>query len=116
VNIHTEPVFNTEDRTMPPNDSYASSINIEAEQLLAKVNADLQKSDEFFASLGVKPEKIAPALEQHMGPRQKEELAQMIRQDQEAIQREVDEGAARWKFSTPSPATSGGPKRPRPMV
>lgn len=101
---------------MSQNESYASRIIADAEQLLAKVNGDLNQSEEFFRSLGVKQEKIAPALEQHMGPRQREELAQMVRQDQDSIQREVDEGSARLKFSTPSPATSSGPKRPRPMV
>jgi F0F1-type ATP synthase membrane subunit b/b' len=96
-------------------DSYAARIINDAEALLAKVHGDLQQAEEFYRSAGIDPQKVLPACEPHMGPRQKEELARLLQQDQEEIQREVDEGMARIKFSTPS-APTGGARKPRPMV
>ncbi|HZY20503.1 MAG TPA: hypothetical protein VFE82_18685 [Ramlibacter sp.] len=95
-------------------EGYAAKIISETEALLAKVQGDLQQRSQFFRDAGIDPAKIAPALEQYMGPKEKEELARLLRADQEAIQREVDEAAARARFAAP-PAT-GGARKPRSMV
>ena len=95
-------------------DTNAAKIVAEAEALLKKVNGDLQQASEFYRAQGIDPAKVLPACEQHMGAREKEELARLLRADEEAVQREVDEGMARLRFSTP-PA-SGGARKPRPMV
>ena len=96
-------------------DTNAAKIVAEAEALLKKVNGDLQQASEFYRAQGIDPAKVLPACEPHMGAREKEELARLLRADEEAVQREVDEGMARLRF-TPSPASSGGARKPRPMV
>ena len=95
-------------------DGYAAKIISETEALLAKVQGDLQRSAEFYRANGIDPAKATTVLEKYMGPKEKEELAQLLRADQEAVQREVDEGAARARFAA-APA-SGGARKPRPMV
>lgn len=94
-------------------EGYAAKIIADAESLLAKVQSDLDASAEFYRSTGIKPEKVLTACEPYLGPKEKEELARVVKADQEAIQREVDEGMARASFNAPS---SGAPRKPRSMV
>lgn len=101
---------------MPTNDSNADQIIADAEALLAKVQRDLDEGAEFFRDNHIDPAKVLPALEGHMGAREKQQLQQALEADQAAIQREVDEGLARQRFAAPASATGGAPKRPRTMV
>ena|SRR5436190_20485752 len=94
---------------------YADQIISEANSLIAKVNGDLQESGSFYRSMGIDPDKVLPACESAMGPKQRDELAKLLAQDQEAVQREVDEGMARIKFSSPTPP-AGGARKPRSMI
>ena len=95
-------------------ESYAAKIISDAEALLAKVNGELKETDEFYRSMGIDPAKVLPACEPAMGPKERQELAKMMEEDQAAVQREVDEGAARARFSTPSAPTAA--RKPRPMI
>lgn len=94
-------------------EGYAAKIIADAEALLGKIQGDLERSADFYRQNGINPDKVAPALEQFLGPKEREELERLIRADQEDIQREVDEAAARHSFAN---APSGGVKRPRSMV
>jgi|EndMetStandDraft_7_1072992.scaffolds.fasta_scaffold106475_2 hypothetical protein len=94
-------------------EGYAAKIIADAESLLAKVQSDLDESAEFYRSTGIKPEKVLSACEPYLGPKEKEELNRIVKADQEAIQREVDEAAARASFSAPA---TGGARKPRSMV
>lgn len=94
---------------------YADQIISEANSLIAKVNGDLQEGIDFFRSHDINPEKVLPACESHMGAKERDELAKLLAQDQEAVQREVDEGMARHRFSQPT-APSGGARKPRSMI
>lgn len=99
---------------MPTNDSNADQIIADAEALLAKVQRDLDEGAEFFRAHQIDPAKVLPALDVHMGAKEKQDLQKAIDADQADIQREVDEGLARLRFA--APATGGAPKRPRTMV
>jgi hypothetical protein len=93
---------------------YADKIIGEATALLSKVQGDLDQAADYYRTQGIDPIKVLPAIQPHMGDAQREELQKLLAADQDAIQREVDEGMARIKFS--SPAQSGGARKPRPMV
>lgn len=94
-------------------ESYAAQILADAQNLIAKVQGDLDAAAEFYRSNDIDPAKVAPALEQFMGLKQQEELAAINRADQEAIETEVAEAAARASFAA---APAGGARKPRPMV
>jgi hypothetical protein len=92
---------------------YADKIISEAKALIDKVNGDIEQSADRIRSMGLDPSKVVSACEPHMGTKQRDELAKLLAQDKEAIDREVDEGMARVKFSTTAPSTG---RKPRPMV
>jgi hypothetical protein len=96
-------------------EGYAAKIIQEAEALIGKVQKDLDGAGDFYREMGINPDKVAPALEQFMGPKQKEELAAILRADDEVVQREVDEAAARASFGS-APAGSSAAKKPRNMI
>jgi dsDNA-binding SOS-regulon protein len=92
---------------------YADNIISEAQSLIEKVSGDLRQSADVYSSLGINPDKVLSACEPVMGDKQRDELAKLLAQDQEAIQREVDEGAARFRFAT-APASTA--RKPRSMI
>mgnify|MGYP001002910702 CR=1 FL=1 len=95
---------------------YAHAIIEQAQQLLDKVAQDLNEAQAFFASYGIDPDKVLPALAPAMGAQQERELAQLIEQDRQAIEQEVSEAAARQRFSTPASSTPSAPRRPRMTI
>jgi hypothetical protein len=95
-------------------EGYAAKIISEAEALIGKVQGDLDRAAEFYQSNGIDPEKVAPAMEQFMGAKERAELEQLAKADREAIDQEVAEGAARANFADAS--SGGGVKRPRNLV
>jgi len=99
---------------MPTTDNYAAKIIADAQALLDKVQRDLSESAEFYRANDIDPDKVLPAVEGYMGAQQKQQLQQMLQEDQAAIQREVDEGMARLSFS--AAATGSAPKKPRSMI
>lgn len=94
-------------------DDRAERIVAEAQRLLDDVQGQISASADFYRGMGIDPEKVAPALDPFMGAKEKEELARILRADQEAIQHEVDEAAARLRFAESAPKA---PKARRPMV
>lgn len=104
---------------MSDSESYANQTVAQADALLAKVQQDLDDAAEFYRSNNIDPDKVLSALEPFMGEAQKVELAKVIEEDQEAIQREVDEGMARLSFNKPSAGSkpsSGVKKARRSMI
>lgn len=97
-------------------EGYAAKIISEAQALIGKVQADLDKAADFYREAGINPDKVAPALEQFMGAKEKDEVARLVQADQEAVQREVDEGMAHLRFNTPASNGTSGARKPRPMV
>lgn len=95
-------------------EGYAAQIIADAEALLGKVQQDLDRAADFYRENGIDPAKVVPALEPYMGLKEVEELNRIMKEDQEAIQREVDEAAARLRFA--NAPTGGAAKRPRNMV
>lgn len=93
------------------------SVVAEAEALIQKIQQDFDAAAEFYRSNDIDPAKVQGACEPFMGERERQELRQIIESDQAEIQREVDENAARLRFSAASKAAPGGaPKRPRNMI
>lgn len=102
---------------MPQSNSSVPAIVAEAEALIQKVQHDFDAATEFYRGAGIDPAKVLGACEPFMGERERQELRQAIERDQAEVQREVDEGAARLRFSTASKAAPGGAsRRPRNMI
>lgn len=100
-------------------DTPVPSIVAEAEELIRKIQQDFDAAAEFYRSNDIDPAKVEGACEPFMGERERQELRQIVENDQAEIQREVDEGAARLRFSnssTSSKPVSGGARRPRNMI
>lgn len=91
----------------------AASVIAEAERLVGDIQRQLDAAANFYAEYGIDPDKMVQALEPSMGPKEKEDLARIVQADQEAIQREVDEGAARLRFTS---AAASVPKPRRSLV
>ena len=86
----------------------------EAEALIQKIQQDFAAAAEFYRDADIDPAKVLGACKPFMGERERQELQQAMARDQAEVQREVDEGAARLRFSA-APKT-GVPKRPRNMI
>ncbi len=100
-------------------DNPVSSVIAEAEALLRKIQQDFDAAAEFYRSNDIDPAKVESACAPFMGERERQELRQIVDNDQAEIQREVDEGAARLRFCSPSTtakAVSGAARRPRNMI
>jgi hypothetical protein len=97
-----------------PESPTARLVN-EAQALVIKVQQDLARSAAFYRDNKIDPEKAAQVLAGFVGPREQAEVARLVKEDQEAIEREVSEAAARARFETPA-APVAAPRRQRPMV
>lgn len=86
----------------------------QAQALLEKIQADFAQSAEFFRSQGLDPEKVRQVGAAALGQREQEEVDRLLREDREAIDREVDEAAARARFE--SAPVGGSPRKPRNLV
>lgn len=99
---------------MTKHEGYAAKILNDADALLSKVQGDLDAAADFYRSNEINPDKVLSAVAPHLGAQEKQQLEKLMAEDQEAIQREVDEGRARLSFSS-APA-AGGTKKPRSLV
>ena len=95
-------------------EGYAATIINQTESLLAKIEADVATGKAFYESIGVEPANIDGAFGPPLNARQREDMAALAAADQEAIDQEVAEDAARLRMSTPGSTTV--PKRPRSMI
>ena len=102
---------------MPQPNSPVPAVVAEAEALIRKIRQDFDASAEFYRGNGIDPAKVLDACEPFMGERERQALQEAVARDQAEVQREVDEGAARLRFSAaPKTAPGGAPKRPRNMI
>lgn len=92
------------------------SVVAEAEALIQRIQQDFDAAAEFYRSSDIDPAKVLGACEPFMGERERQELRQIVERDQAEIQREVDENAARLRFSSAQKPASGGVRRPRNMI
>lgn len=80
------------------------TIVANAQQLIDRVKAELAEGAQFFESHGLNREKSLSVLQEHMGAKQMEELKDMVRDDQLAIEQEVHEEMARLGHKQDMPA------------
>lgn len=86
----------------------------DASDLIGKVQADLNSAQEFYASIGVNPDKVQGVLQSLLGPKESAEVVQLLADDQQAIAQEVAEEAARLSFVS-APVTTVR-KKTRSMI
>lgn len=91
------------------------TIVANAQQLIARVKAELAEGAQFFESRGLNREKSLSVLQEHIGATQREELKDIERDDQLAIEQEVHEEMARLGLSASAPQaqTPPAPQRMR---
>lgn len=81
----------------------------DANDLIVKVQADLKSAQEFYASIGVSPDKVQGVLQSLLGPEEAAEVVQLLADDQQAIVEELAEEAAHMSFVS-APITTGRKK------
>lgn len=91
-------------------DKYQQLID-EAAALVAKVQRDLEATDDVYRSLGLDPAKVASTVEKEISAEQKADADAAFRADMEAIEREVEQEMARRSFSAPASGSSARPRR-----
>jgi hypothetical protein len=91
----------------------AEQVVAEAERLIADVTRQLDAGEQFYRDHGIDPKKMTAMLDPYLGPKEKEDLARILKEDSEAIQQEVDEAAARMRFSS---GQVSGTKKIRSMI
>lgn len=89
----------------------AEQVLSEAQAVLSQVKHDLERSADFLRHNGIDPDKVLPALRPFMGPQQQQALQEQMREDQAAIDREVEEGMSHLRFTTPAPRVGKSPRR-----
>ena len=99
---------------MPKAEGYAAKLISDANDLISKIQGDLDDAQDFYESIDVNPDKVPGVLQSMLGPKESAELAQLVADDQQAIAQEVAEEAARLSFAAAPVATVR--KKPRFMI
>lgn len=86
-----------------------------ADDMVREVQRSLEASDDALRGMGLDPEKVRGVVASlPMTAQQKEEAEQLFREDMEDVERQAAQDAAgQRQAARPS---SGGARRPRPMV
>lgn len=91
------------------------SIMSQAQTLIDRVQRDLDASDELLRRQGLDPQKVRATLYEQLTPQASAKAREEFDADMAAIDQEVGEERARAAFTAPA-KSSGGARRPRPMI
>ena len=96
--------------------NYANKTVQDAQALIDKVQSDLDEAASFYRANNINPDKVLSACEPFIGMKEKAEIEQLAKADQEAIEQEVQEGMARMNFTSGAASSTAGARKTRAMI
>ena len=96
--------------------NYANKTVQDAQTLIDKVQSDLDEAASFYRTNNINPDKILSACAPFVGAKEKAEIEQLVKADQEAIEQEVQEGMARLNFASGAASSPASARKTRAMI
>ncbi|GAB1387129.1 hypothetical protein MASR1M59_22770 [Melaminivora sp.] len=98
-----------------PAQEQTNDIVARAQALIEEVQRQLDRTEEFYRSQGLDPNKVHIVLQAHSTPDSERQARDAFEADMLAVEQEVEEGRARLAFGAAASNASAA-RRPRMMI